>query len=145
MRISNLLSKKRFIPAHGFTMRQKPYIVRGLISVCMVCVLAASGGCNAATPPRKPRKETVVSANRQFQVVSDPDTKMVRVLPIGENAQALWSFDHDVQLDQFVVSDDGENVAVFWCPRTRVGNNGNGIALRFWNRQKGEFKTGGSV
>ncbi|MBI2809030.1 MAG: hypothetical protein HYX68_28940 [Planctomycetes bacterium] len=86
-------------------------------------------------------KRTAQAPGGRFSVISDPKAKKVEVYTAGPNPQVLWSFDYDVQLDEFVVSDDGENVAIIWWPPNPVKKDGKDIALRFWNRNKGEFKT----
>lgn len=86
----------------------------------------------------------VSSPNGEFVLKADCQKKTVEIfrkLQVNVVPQVLWSFEYDVQHDEFALSDDGETVVILWWPRRGQVKDAEGTALRFWQRQKGEFKT----
>ena len=98
--------------------------------VAAVIVLAA--GVAFATSYAPPTKHDVRSANGQFVLHVDPDTKRHAV-------SAGWSFERPIQFESFCVADDGKSVAVVAWHFVQVDNLGE-PAVELWNAS-GRFAT----
>src|SRR5438876_1050207 len=115
------------------------------IPILAFAMLILWTGQASATPAKATvRSSQGRSANGQFSFFADHKKKTVEIFTRAQGQDKagppLWSFDYDVQHDEFLLSDDGETVVILWWPRKNAAN-ANDIAARFRNRHKGEFKT----
>ena len=98
--------------------------------IAIVILLAV--GVASATSYAPPEKHDVRSANGQFVLHVDPDTKR-------HSVSSGWSFERPIQFESFCISDDGKTVAVVAWHFVRVENLDE-PAVELWNAG-GRFKT----
>jgi hypothetical protein len=105
----------------------------GFLLICSGCV------------PTRPEPRDYHSWNRRFVVKVAPNKNPISVYDrhdARDGQPPLWEINEPGWNQQCIVSNDGETVAVVWEPfHPREKSPANGLAVKFWNRQRGNFSS----